>query len=289
MYKALIVDDEAAEREGLAYLFHRLALPFEVQLACNGKEALKVLSTYAADCLVTDIKMPFMDGLALCAEAQRLHPSLVMIIFSAYNDFALAKQAIQLHVADYVLKPVVVENFAEVMQRVVQTLDDRRQREAWRQELLNTYKEANWLQKDKIISVLLREESDAQEEFAQDLSVTRAVALALDCIEQNYEQDIGLDWVASNIYLSPGYLSSLFKQETGKSVIQYITLCRLEKAKQLLTETNMRISEISRRVGIGSASYFCLLFRKHYGITAQQMREEVYRDAKRPQETKEAD
>lgn len=280
MYKVLIADDQAAEREGLTFLLERMQLPFEVRTACNGRDALEMLQASPVDCLIADIKMPFMDGLTLCAQARKLRPELLTVIYSAYGDFTFAQQAIQIQVDEYLLKPVVVEDFAAVMQKMVAKLDARAEKEARRNQLMAEYEEANLLKKEKILSMLMALEVGEQGKPEEDLPIKRAVSMAVECIEQNYHKDIGLEWVASQIYLSPGYLSGLFKQETGKSVIQYITMCRMEKAKHLLCATNMRIADISRQVGISSASYFSLLFRKCYGVTAQQMREEVYHEAK---------
>lgn len=280
MYHILAVDDEAAEREGLRFLIERLGLPFKVTTASGGREALALAENTAFDCLITDIKMPFMDGLALCEAMRQRCPELIMVIYSAYNDFAYAKQAIHIRVDDYILKPVVVEEFQKTLQKIYERLEGRSQVAAKREKLLAEYSSANLLQKEHLLNAVFHLEEPTGEVApappAQSEEVNYTVSLAIRCIEENYAKDIGLEWVANQIFLSPGYLSGLFKRETGKSVVQYITLCRLQKAKELLTTTNMRISDISARVGISSSSYFCLLFKKFYGVTAQQMREEVY-------------
>lgn len=284
MYQILVVDDEAAEREGLRFLIERLKLPFQVTTASDGREALMLSQDNAFDCLITDIKMPFMDGLTLCEQLRKRQPELIMVIYSAYSDFTYAKQAIHVQVDDYILKPVVVADFETTLRRIHDKLEAKAQLAARRASLLAAYNDANLLKKEQILNSVLH--MDAPEDAPEDggeatADIKRTVALAIQCIEENYAKDIGLEWVASQIFLSPGYLSSLFKQETGKSVVQYITLCRLQKAKELLVSTNMRISDIGRQVGIGSSSYFCLLFRKFYGITAQQMREEVHVEKQR--------
>lgn len=280
MYHILAVDDEAAEREGLRFLIDRLGLPFQVTTASGGKEALTLAETTAFDCLITDIKMPFMDGLALCEAMRQRSPELIMVIYSAYSDFAYAKQAIHIKVDDYILKPVVVDEFEKTLRRIYERLESRSQAAAKREKLLAEYSSANLLQKEHLLNAVfqLDEASGEAASAPQAEEVNYTVSLAIRCIEENYFKDIGLEWVANQIFLSPGYLSGLFKRETGKSVVQYITLCRLQKAKELLTTTNMRIADISARVGISSSSYFCLLFKKFYGVTAQQMREEVYLD-----------
>lgn len=91
------------------------------------------------DIVLTDIKMPFMDGLQLTARATALYPELKVVIFSAYDEFDYAKQAVQLDVVHYLLKPIVLEEFQQTMERVISLcLRDleRRRREA---ELLAHY------------------------------------------------------------------------------------------------------------------------------------------------------
>lgn len=119
MYKILIVDDEKKEREGIALLIKRYQFDLEVTLAQNGEEALKIMDKKAFDILLTDIKMPFMDGIQLIREFQKrgLHP--ICIIYSAYGEFEYAQNAIALGVLEYLLKPVKLEAFAELFEKVI--------------------------------------------------------------------------------------------------------------------------------------------------------------------------
>lgn len=252
-YKALVVDDERAEREGIEFLSQRLALPFDMVLAGSSKEALQLLETYPADCLITDIRMPFMNGLVLCREATKLRPGLITVIVSAYDDFGYAKEAIQLKVRDYLLKPVQIEDFRMVMDGVIETLEARRQKadDAARitqgsDALPHTFGKVSWY-----------------------------VSSAICFVQSNYAKDISLEHISEHVHLSPGYFSHLFKKETGMGVSQYINLCRLDRAKHLLTSSNLRISQISQAVGISSASYFCNLFRRHFGQTPQDLRNDA--------------
>ena len=79
---------------------------FEIREASNGKQALNVLRSEKIDFLLTDIKMPLMDGLELAKKAREEYPELPIVIFSGYSDFSFAQEAIHYGVRDYVLKPV---------------------------------------------------------------------------------------------------------------------------------------------------------------------------------------
>jgi two-component system response regulator YesN len=268
----MIVDDESMERDGLEYLLKKHSFDFRIEKACNGQDAYERLQKQPADVLITDIRMPFMDGLALSEKAKELYPDLIVLISSAYDDFEYMHRAIKVKVEDYILKPVVVSAFVRIVKSIQSSLESRSRLEERRRETVD-FGESSDYRKEKLFKQV--EEEASASHFGTDVaSEKRAIAEAVALIESHYREDIGLEWVAKQIYLSPGYLSGLFKKETGKSIIQYITLCRLESAKKLLTETNMKIVDVCQEVGYNNASYFCLLFRKYFGVTPNHMKEQ---------------
>ncbi len=107
MYSFLIVDDEPIIRKGLQVILKNSDLTISmIKEAGNGEEALGCLAQEEIDILVTDIKMPKMDGLKLCQKVQILYPKLIVLIISGYDDFKYAQQAIAFGVKEYILKPV---------------------------------------------------------------------------------------------------------------------------------------------------------------------------------------
>lgn len=87
------------------------------------------------------------------------------------------------------------------------------------------------------------------------------------------QEDISLNSLAKRVYLSPSYLSYLFKKNTGESYIKFFTGLRMKKAKELLLNTNLKVGEVGKQVGYANASYFCMLFRDFYGMSPSQYRE----------------
>lgn len=83
--------------------------------------------------------------------------------------------------------------------------------------------------------------------------------------EEEYASNIGLDYIAQEVYLTPSYLSMLFKKERNTGLVHYINDYRLEKAKEMLRNTNMRVVDISSKVGYESLAYFYSIFKKKYG------------------------
>lgn len=119
MYKILIVDDERKEREGILLLIKRYGYDLDVTLAQNGEEALKIMEKKIFDILLTDIKMPYMDGIQLIKEIQKRGMNPICIIYSAYGEFEYAQSAISLGVLEYLLKPIRLEAFDELFKKVI--------------------------------------------------------------------------------------------------------------------------------------------------------------------------
>ena len=124
MYKVVIADDEP---HILNYLNHYI--PWEdfslqvVGCASNGKDAYNLALTKKADILITDIRMPEMDGLQLCEKLKELLPEIQIIIISAYSDFSYAQKAIQLHALGYCLKPLVSEDLSQLLHIAIRLLN----------------------------------------------------------------------------------------------------------------------------------------------------------------------
>jgi two-component system response regulator YesN len=96
---------------------------------------------------------------------------------------------------------------------------------------------------------------------------------AKDYIERNYgDQDISLHTVASHVGISPNHLSTVFSQETGENFIEYLTRVRIERAKHLLSATNMKSADIAYETGFSDPHYFSFIFKKHTGLSPREWR-----------------
>lgn len=124
MYKILIVDDESIEREGISFLIEKYKLPLEVAQATNGKTALEYMRTHPIDILLTDVKMPQMDGLELARHTFEKYPDVRILVFSAYGEFEFAKKAMAAQAVSYLLKPIEVDEFQRVMAQILARCDE---------------------------------------------------------------------------------------------------------------------------------------------------------------------
>lgn len=124
--------------------------------------------------------------------------------------------------------------------------------------------EVNWsLEQCKTVCCSLMKKLYYEEDFQYSQSIRDAIRF----IHENYTRDISLNEVAQYVYRSPEYFSRLFKSETGKNFSSYLMTCRLDKAKDLLLNTDMKIYEIAYAVGYTTPSYFSKMYRKYMGVT----------------------
>lgn len=501
MYRLMIADDEEEERLGIRFLLNRCGISFEIVEAVDGQDALKKLNDFPADILLTDVKMPFLDGIGLATEAKKRIPGIQLIFFSGYDDFDYVRQALSLQAVDYILKPVNPAEFENTLRLVVERIrraeeEDANNRQFTRNyvltrllsqvpmeklrlkydgeklkfaegysrlllmefdedffgcevtdirgfaerfaaivqdefdfldvnssqgvfflgekyqeaaavrelakcihlmvdkeykkrvylsvspkigspdELAAAYKEAEsdlenrffykdifvypmdaqreqetvaainegqllgLLEKDisgrdcfslrrdmnmilekcrnngfqsyiytrfvcaNLLQVLFKGISDSEDRMTAAVEKSygcttfaelelllwqvvdeleeqmlreqdtpkHTIAMVEQYIKEHYDEILSLDILADKVYLTPHYLSSIFIQEKNIGINKYIKNVRMEKARELLLETNMKINDICEKVGYSNLSYFCRCFRNEYGVTPDQYR-----------------
>ena len=138
MLKVFLVEDETIVRENLRdhIMWQQYGYQFAGE-ASDGEMALPLIRRLKPDVLITDVKMPFMDGLALSAIVRQEFPQMKIIIISGYNDFEYARQAIQAGVEQYLLKPVTRSSLQKALQETREKIEQQRVQE----EYLEKFKE----------------------------------------------------------------------------------------------------------------------------------------------------
>jgi two-component system response regulator YesN len=514
VFRILIADDERIEREGIQQLIRAHNLGLETVLAENGEVALEIIKKQRIDILITDIKMPFMDGLELSEKVYGMGLDIEMIIYSAFNEFEYARRALRTNISNYLLKPIQITEFLVVVKQAIKACEEKEAEKLRNGQLLEGYNRSLAYEKEKMLldalngvksngnllnlpelleyvdnehwlhlilvdcgrkffdihndifirtltecigyefdyanlnehqsvilvkhdypidkealralgdqiinrtaeslqmnvglvigkvvnrqellhdvynemeqmlefkffmddyAILFADEQFEQanfdeielnpildkvyqcleyhdlqgakysiellfsylktkgqfsslytkficseimkkvvtrenkHEFAEindyldkisktislhelkdimftifslietnegmktkDDSNLKLIRTIKDLIEEEYSQDLSLEGIAEKVYLTPSYLSYLFKKETGQSLIRYITQVRMEKAVELLTDTNMKIVEMYTKLGYRSSTYFIQTFRHYYGVTPAKFRE----------------
>ncbi len=130
MYTVIIVDDELFVRKGLRGLIDWSGNGYAViDEADNGDDALDIIRKERPDLVITDIRMPGMDGIELIQAASELAPDTEFVIISGYNDFRYAQQAMRFGVMDYVLKPIDEEDIIQALSKLRIKLTDKKKRQ----------------------------------------------------------------------------------------------------------------------------------------------------------------
>ncbi|NGZ74067.1 response regulator transcription factor [Saccharibacillus alkalitolerans] len=126
MYNAIIAEDSKPILRNIRMLIESSGQPVKVTaVASNGLEALELLKTEQADILLTDIRMPKLDGLELIERGKRINPRLQAVLISGYSDFEYARRALNLQAFDYLLKPVEQSQLTDVLKRLLRQLQEQ--------------------------------------------------------------------------------------------------------------------------------------------------------------------
>ncbi len=227
----LLVDDEYLLRNSMRRSLEAFEPEFKVEMeASDGASALKMLSSGGIQVMITDIRMPVMDGLELASRARELHPGLLTIILTGYADFNYAQEAIRNGVFEYLLKPVNEEDLQNVLTRA-------------RNKLLETYS--------------LPEDHGSSRRSAEE-----NVAYAVRYMKEHYMEDIDLGRLSSDMGFTSAYMTKLFNRYVGETPLKYLTSLRIQEAARLLKETSLSIAEVGEQVGYPDQFHFSKTFRK---------------------------
>ncbi len=250
MLKVFIVEDEKLVRQGLVYSVGWEKLNcVVVGEASNGLEALDLLEQIECDLIITDVKMPHLDGIGMIKELKKRGKEYAYIILTAFSSFEYAHSALKLGVTDYLLKPFEDEQLAQALSKTAQRLQEQKR--------------------------ISDTENSSRFSFnAETGSVTKYVELAIKYIRTNYNaSDISIKSTAEALALSEGHLSRIFKKETNYTFMEYLTNYRVHIAINLLKEGTLKVYEIANQVGYIDTNYFSTVFKKHIGMTPSKFQE----------------
>ena len=124
MYKLIIVDDESSICEGIAACYPWAEMGFEIAGTFpNGKSALDYIERYLVDVVLSDIRMPKMDGLELSHALSKDYPDVTVVLLSGYAEFEYAREALRFGVKEYILKPIKYDTIIQVFTKIRESLD----------------------------------------------------------------------------------------------------------------------------------------------------------------------
>lgn len=247
MYKLLIADDEVKIRDGLVNYIPWDTLGFEVVAESeNGKQALDYLSLHPVDVILCDIKMPIFTGIELAKEVYENRRNTKIVFISAYKDFDYAQKAIVYGVCNYIVKPTKFKELSQVFNKIKDELDaERRRLERTNPEPLHEEKSLGYY--DKIIETIK------------------------NYVKENY-REANLKQAAELIHMNIYYFSRFFKQKTGQNFSDYAISVKLEKAAEMLRNTQFKTYEVAIFTGYENAHNFSRAFKNYFGMTPTDYR-----------------
>jgi two-component system, response regulator YesN len=247
LFKVIIVEDEDIIRKGLMFTMDWTKYGYVVAAeAVNGKDGLDKIREIHPDVVITDVKMPFIDGIQLLEESiNEFHYEAIII--SGYSEFEYAKKAIRLGVSDYLLKPIDMDSLGETLQKISLKIK----------------------KKEKFEKYIVKKETN-QLDTLLDPSIlsgykTRYVKNMLDYIKNHYKEKISITDLSAKLNLSSTYLNMKFKEETSYTFNDFLNRYRILRSVELLKQGDMKVYEVAESVGFQDYKYFISVFKKYTG------------------------
>jgi YesN/AraC family two-component response regulator len=217
---------------------------YRIVEASSGRAALQILKkAHDVGVVFLDVMMPDISGIDVLKEIKKLAPDVGIIILTGYSSKDVAIEALKAHADDYIEKPVDTARIREIIERFL----DRRGHEAGNSEL----------------------GPDGKIE-----KIKRFTA-------RNISRNVGLKDVSSLVFLSPKYLSRVFKQKTGKGFAAYKQEMRMREAREMLKKGGYNINQISEKLGYKNAESFSRIFKKRTGFSPTRFRLKMKAKGKR--------
>lgn len=245
MLNIVVVEDEFTIRNGLCHLIPKLNENYRViGSAEDGYEGLQLIKRLKPDIAICDIQMKKLTGLEMIRQLNEADIICKYIILSGYSEFVYAQTAISLGVMGYLLKPIIPADLTELLTKAETELSIR----------------------DSAPTTKITPN--------EPQSYSSLILSAIEKISTGYQKEITLSTTAKSLGVTPEYLSSRFTLETGENFMIYLRNYRIQKACELLLNTDKKMYEIAFMVGYDNPQYFSSVFKSVMGISPKSyMRE----------------
>lgn len=249
MYKVVVVEDETITRRGIVLTVNWASLNCVLAgEAANGEEGAALISRLAPDLVVTDVKMPRMDGVEMIAHLRKEGCRARFIILTAHSDFKYAQSALRMGVSDYLLKPLKDGDLEEAIRKI-------------------TGKDQETVPAD---SPSAKADPAILQFNLERHGKSKYVEEAIQYIRDHHQEDINISTVAGFMEISEGYLSRMFKKETNYTFTNYLTYYRIRLAMNLLKDCRVKVYEVADQVGYSDTAYFSAQFKKIVGMAPSE-------------------
>lgn len=241
MYNLLFVDDDQWIAESMRTILNwedfSLNPPY---IAYGIEQAQEIFQKVPIHIMISDIEMLGYSGFELLAWVHEHYPDTLTAFLTCHARFDFAQKAIRLGVFGYLLKPVNEQELADLLRSCIQRLKPPKEE---------------------------TEETPARQ-------IPKRMEKIVDYINKNLANPITRESICRELYISESYLSRTFTKEMGMTLVDYITECRINKAKELLRTTDLTVTNICTQVGYNYAAYFTKIFKEKTGMTPNQYRDQ---------------
>ncbi|MBQ6407773.1 MAG: helix-turn-helix domain-containing protein [Butyrivibrio sp.] len=242
MHRTLIIDDEQPVRIAISKLGnwdkYHLEKP---EYAENGRDGLKALRELRPEIVFLDMQMPMMNGMEFLEKAQGDLEKCAIIVISGYDDFCYTRSAVRHGAVDYLLKPVAEDELNAAIENALKKLHPV-------------------------------DDFSGAEHTEDNQKAEEVIVKIKDFIDSHYSETIRLSDFAEQYFFSGEYLSKLFKLHYGVNIYEYLQEVRMERAKELLTKTDVKVQDVAQRVGYSDTNYFSKAFRNYTGRSPKEWR-----------------
>lgn len=226
---ALVIDDETHVFLAIKKIIDWKKYNFTIEYAKNGKDGLNSINELNPSIVFLDMNMPVMNGIEFLESVHNKFPDTKFIIVSGYSNFSYAKAGIRYGASDYLLKPLDKVELENVVLKYLQPFENV----------------ANNKEENDIYNII------------EEIKVY---------IENNYFEDIKVSDFSEKYFFTKEYISKTFSKMYKIGIYEYVLKLRMERAKILLEENRLKITEISTRLGYSNNNYFSKAFKNYYGI-----------------------
>ena len=246
--RLFLIDDEIVALNALKKRVDWLKYGFtEVYTAQETKSVWEFLKKDTVDLILCDVEMPGENGLEFLKEVKIKYPKTECIMVTCHADFNYIQKAMRYGAEDYILKPIDYEELEEILNKYIAKL------------------EMNQMQtrREELIEQVAHHRSDDSES---------RIPLVMEYIDEHLRDKITIRELADLVHINEQHLMRIFRKETGRSVVEYITDRRMLTASDLLRNTDLSVNFIADCVGCENYSYFTKIFKKHTGLPPREYR-----------------
>ena len=258
----VLADDEHLIRRGLSSLKWDSVDVKVIGVATNGNECWDLVKELHPDILLTDIHMQGFKGTEIARMIKESHLLTKVIFLTGYKEFEYAREAVELGVVSFVLKPSDPAEIFDAVRKAKLQIEQQTLLMNEQSSLIRQVKENQMALFDKLLP-------------DEEMLTNETVKQLITHLKSHYADEITLSSASDIVHLCPVYLSRLVKKETGNTFLEILTRVRMEQACNLLRDPNNKIYEIALAVGIKDSKYFSQIFKRYYGMTPVEFRQHL--------------